>query len=117
MIVLRGFDPVCAAVMRDACGFQDDDSFIERARETEFYGLYDPEPVGAILIDEQFIHVGSLKPCGFAFRRIVNDVLTRRPFLIAAIEGDRPRAVKLAKGMGFGREMKINSWTLLRRDA
>ena len=113
-----GFDVRCAEVMRDACGFGDDDTFIERAKDAEFYGLHAPDPVGAVLIDaDHLIHVGSLAPCGFAVRRIVREALKRRPYLIAAIHGDRPKAVKLAQGMGFTLEKYINGWTVLRRYA
>lgn len=104
--------------MRDVCGFGEDDTFIGRAIDTEFYGLHGPDPVGAVLIDaDHLIHVGSLAPCGFAVRRIVREALRRRPYLIAAIHGDRPKAVKLAQGMGFALEKYINGWTVLRRYA
>lgn len=117
MRAAKQYDSACAAAMRTACGMQDDDTFFDRARAATFYALYAPGPAGAVVIDGPFIHVGSVKPCGLAVRRIVNEALKTHPFLVAAIKGDRPKAVALARKLGFDKEARSGEWTLLRRDA
>lgn len=95
-----GYDAACAAAAARAMADYDP-SFAERARHTEFWGLYDPQPVGAVIFEGNVIHVASLKPCGFAVRRLVRHALQSRPILFAPIAAWNRPACRLAEGFGF----------------
>lgn len=117
MHAVEQYDEQCAVLMRDACGMSEDSTFLDRARLARVWSLYDPMPCGAVVVEGPFIHVGSTRPCGLAVRRIVNDVLKSAPFLVAAIKGERRKAVELARLLGFDMEATSGDWTLLRRNA
>lgn len=111
-----GFDRQAAEAMQNAQG-EAAPLFLERCEKALFWGLYDPEPVGGIVIEHHCIHVSSFRPCGFAVRRIVADYLKTHPVLLAPIRPDNRRALRLAKGLGFLFFKEMNGFYIFRRDA
>lgn len=95
-----GFDLECAKAAMRAMK-TDETNFIDRCRDMEFYGLYDPMPCGAVMIEGNIIHVASLRPCGPTFKKIVTMALQSRDILFAPIRIDNHQAKRLAEGLGF----------------
>lgn len=100
MIERQGYNEACAQAAAQAMA-EYDPTFTERAKRTEFWGLYGPEPCGAVIFEGNVMHVASLKPCGFAVRRLVAHALRTRPIVFAPIHESNLRACRLAEGMGF----------------
>jgi len=114
MIAVRGFSLAAAMAMREAQGEQSP-NFIRRCRRAEFWGLYDPEPVGGIVIENGCIHVSSSRPCGLAVRRVVRDALARHGTLYAPIRPGNERAKRLATGLGFAFWRELDGFEVYRR--
>lgn len=100
MIEVLGYNVACAEVAARAMA-EYDPTFAVRAIATEFWGLYDPEPCGAVIFEGNVMHVASLRPCGFSVRRLVRHALRTRPIVFAPIAHSNARACRLAEGMGF----------------
>lgn len=100
MIERPGYDEACAEAAAQAMASYDQ-TFSERAKNTEFWGLFDPEPCGAVIFEGNVIHVACLKPCGLAVRRIVRQALQNREILFAPIAEWNTPAIRLAVGLGF----------------
>lgn len=100
MISAQGFDLACAKAAYRAMR-ADDPTFIERCRKVEFHGLYDPGPVGAVLLDGNVIHVASLRPCGLTVKKIVGKAFETRNILFAPIAVGNEKASALAELLGF----------------
>lgn len=105
---LHGFDETAALAMVQAYGRPASPAVIERLRNSDFWGLYDPEPVGAVAItfDSQYspgMHVGCIHRgrAGHAVRRVVEAALQRYGQLYAEIRNDCETAIRLAIGLGF----------------
>ena len=119
MKAAQGFDLAAAQAMRSAChaivGL--DPTFVLRASKTEFWGLYDPEPVGGVILDGPWIHVGCTKPgrCGLVVRKIVKHALQSRTRLYAPIRQPNERANRLAIGLGFDLALDNGRWKVFRR--
>ena len=111
MIVRKGYDYAAAEAMRSAEGCASQ-GFHERCRAAHFWGLYDPEAVGAIVIEHNIIHVSSLRPCGFAVRKVLRDWNGQ---LLTVIREHNQRAQKLAVGMGFRLVQVRDGWKIYKR--
>lgn len=114
MMAKRGFSLAAAVAMRDAQGEWSPD-FIRRCRRAEFWGLYDPEPVGGIVIEAGCIHVSSSRPCGLAVRHVVRNALIRHGELCAPIRAGNERAIRLATGLGFTFWRELDGFDVYRR--
>lgn len=103
MKIVKQFDPMAAEAMRDACGMKDDSTFLDRARKVEFWSVYDPEPIGGVILDGWVIHAGVTRPgrLGFTIRKIVQDAMKSREYLIAPIQKGSHAAERLAQALGF----------------
>ena len=119
MQAIQGFDLAAVQAMQAACApvLGADPTFIERARLTDFWGLYDPEPVGGVILDGPWIHVGCTKGgrCGFVVRQLVEHALETRPALYAPIKQPNERANRLAEGLGFDLVLDTGLWKAFRR--
>lgn len=103
MEVRQGFDLLAAQAMKRAMR-TDDPTFIERAAQArEFFGFYDPEPIGAAVITDIEIHIGVTKPgrVGFAVRRLVKHALQTRERLYACFSADNRAVERLCVANGF----------------
>lgn len=103
MELRKGFDEMAALAMLRSMG-ADDPTFIDRARRApEFWGFYDPEPIGAAILTEHEIHIGVMRPgrVGFRVRRLVDEAMRSRRRLFAPIRIENRAAQRLALGCGF----------------
>lgn len=123
MIERFGFDERAALAMRSACGMDDDDTFVERARHTEFWGLYNPDPVGGVLIEMEgkrpVLHAGCLTRghAGHAIKRIVKTALAKHGRLYAAMQVHSISAIRLTRGLGFTCLFTSGDWVIYGKEA
>lgn len=123
MIVRRGFDLAAALAMRQACGMDDDETFVDRARECDFWSLYTDRAVGGVLVEMDHgrpsIHVGSLVKgrSGRAVARAVAEALDMHKRLFAAINRPAPAVERLAQGLGFLPLVRRGTWIVYGREA
>lgn len=117
MIEREGFDLDAAIAMQKACAMELDETFIDRSKKTEFWGLYDPKAVGAVIVHAPWIHVGCLTSgkAAFAVRRIVNKSLEKHGLLLAPIKQPNLKANHLALGLGFSKILSRNGWIVYGR--
>lgn len=111
MIEICGYNLACAEAAAEAMA-EYDPTFTERAKHTEFWGLYDPEPCGAVIFEGNVVHIASLKPCGLAARRIANRALQTRDILFAPVAEWNTRAIRLTVGLGFKLGIQANGINL-----
>lgn len=121
MKAIKGFSIECAQAMQKACGMESDSTFIDRAQQCDFWGLYvDGQPVGGILVEVEngrpSLHVGSLsKGSGFAVRRVVTEAMQTYKRLFAAIQRPNDAVERLAKGLGFSPLVQRRDWIVYGR--
>lgn len=79
--------------------------FRDKLKECRFFGIYDPEPVGAIVLDGPIIHVSVVErmrgKIGRAVKKIVHMALNDYGVVIAPIEAGNDKAIRLAEGLGL----------------
>ena len=98
--IRRGYNEDCARACLEASNAP-----ASKLKGTIFFGIYDPDPVGALVFELPYVHVG-VKPeargrIGFALKAAMNQVLQVAPMLIAPIAPSNRRAIRLAEGLGF----------------
>lgn len=122
MKAIKGFSIDCAQAMQKACGMESDLTFIDRAKQCDFWGLYvDGGPVGGVLVEiansRPIIHVGSTaKGCGFIIRKVVEESMLKYRRLFAPIKRPNDAVERLAKGLGFLPLVQRRDWIVYGRD-
>lgn len=110
-----GFNMEAAKAMyeayRDAPGEKFDesvDAFCDRAMAFgAFIGFYDPKPVGAMIFDGPYLHIGLLpearRKCGPAFTHWMKWAQKRIPIIIARVHPDNGYTRNCVLRLGFKR--------------
>lgn len=117
MIVRKGFDMGAALAMRKAMEAVDpsrDRLFWRKVLNAEFWGMYDPEPVGAVVLTGNRIHIACLRPqrCGFAARRILAEALKIQTTIFAPVKDWNEQAARFAQRLGFIYVGETPGWKL-----